>query len=121
MPLELGIVAVQFFQIRVISSRVTAAVSKLRVNARNSWHAWSLNLLPRRPVTALAARGIVEFVHQLEIRALDAGYYKLGNPTVGPYHERLLPVINQDDCNLPAVITVDGARSIYDRQAMLEG
>jgi hypothetical protein len=85
------------------------------VNAKRFWHAWSMNLLTRRPVTTLATKRIVEFIHQLETGSLDARYHQLGNPTKRHYYVRVLSMINQYDRDFAPVITVDGARGVNDR------
>src|SRR5512142_1833504 len=80
----------------------------------------AMDLPARMPEPACAAGGLAQFVHLDELGALATGEDHLRDALAVPDGERLAAVVDHDDPDLAAVVRVDGARRVHQRDAVPE-
>src|SRR6478609_480246 len=77
--------------------------------------------LPRRAEAASAACGVAELRDLDDGDMLHAGNNKLSNTIATTDGERLGAVVDKQQHDLAAIIGIDGARTVEQRHAMLQG
>src|SRR5262245_65577457 len=73
--------------------------------------------LPRRAEAALPSRRAAKLGDRLDAHMLDASDHQLGDALAATDHKRLRPEIDQQNLQLAAIVGVEGAGAVQNRQA----